>query len=97
MMASWCLVQPTHPGRLTLPCDVGRCFVDEAGVVSVCMWSLSCILVCVSCFLHSFEKRVYVPLPEAKARATMFKIHLGDTPNDLKDADFGTLGKLSEG
>mmetsp|Transcript_82686 Transcript_82686/g.145929 ORF Transcript_82686/g.145929 Transcript_82686/m.145929 type:complete len:248 (+) Transcript_82686:930-1673(+) len=22
MMASWCLVQPTHPGRLTLPCDV---------------------------------------------------------------------------
>mmetsp|Transcript_82686 Transcript_82686/g.145927 ORF Transcript_82686/g.145927 Transcript_82686/m.145927 type:complete len:451 (+) Transcript_82686:425-1777(+) len=44
-----------------------------------------------------FEKRVYVPLPEAKARATMFKIHLGDTPNDLKDADFGTLGKLSEG
>lgn len=35
-----------------------------------------------------FDKRIYIPLPEAHARATMFKIHLGDTPNQLTEADF---------
>lgn len=35
-----------------------------------------------------FDKRIYIPLPEAHARATMFKIHLGDTPNNLTEADF---------
>lgn len=30
-----------------------------------------------------FDKRIYIPLPEAPARASMFKIHLGDTPNTL--------------
>ena len=30
-----------------------------------------------------FDKRIYIPLPEAPARASMFKIHLGDTPNFL--------------
>lgn len=44
-----------------------------------------------------FEKRVYIPLPERPARARMFKIHLGDTPNNLTDADFEELGELSEG
>lgn len=31
-----------------------------------------------------FEKRVYIPLPEAYARAYMFNVHLGDTPNNLQ-------------
>jgi len=44
-----------------------------------------------------FEKRVYIPLPESHARAHMFKVHLGDTPNDLTDADFATLGEHTEG
>jgi SpoVK/Ycf46/Vps4 family AAA+-type ATPase len=35
-----------------------------------------------------FDKRIYIPLPEAHARATMFKIHLGDTPNSLAEADY---------
>ena len=35
-----------------------------------------------------FDKRIYIPLPEAHARANIFKIHLGDTPNSLTDADF---------
>lgn len=35
-----------------------------------------------------FDKRIYIPLPEAHARATMFKIHLGDTPNSLTEADY---------
>lgn len=30
-----------------------------------------------------FDKRIYIPLPEETARAHMFKIHLGDTPNTL--------------
>ncbi|CAN0511041.1 unnamed protein product, partial [Discosporangium mesarthrocarpum] len=31
-----------------------------------------------------FEKRIYIPLPEAPARAVMFKLHLGDTSNTLQ-------------
>jgi hypothetical protein len=30
-----------------------------------------------------FDKRIYIPLPEESARAQMFRIHLGDTPNTL--------------
>jgi vacuolar protein-sorting-associated protein 4 len=44
-----------------------------------------------------FEKRIYISLPEAPARATMFKINLGDTPNNLTEADFAELGRASEG
>lgn len=39
-----------------------------------------------------FDKRIYIPLPEAHARATMFKIHLGDTPNNLTETDFQVGG-----
>lgn len=44
-----------------------------------------------------FEKRIYIPLPEANARSYMFKLHLGSTPNSLKDEDFVMLGKKTEG
>jgi vacuolar protein-sorting-associated protein 4 len=44
-----------------------------------------------------FDKRIYIPLPEAHARANIFKIHLGDTPNSLTDADFQELGRRTEG
>lgn len=44
-----------------------------------------------------FEKRVYIPLPKRHARARMFKIHLGDTPNNLTEDDFNELGEMSEG
>jgi vacuolar protein-sorting-associated protein 4 len=44
-----------------------------------------------------FEKRIYIPLPEAPARARMFRIHLGATPHSLGDDDFAALGRLSEG
>jgi len=30
-----------------------------------------------------FEKRVYIPLPESYARSYMFKLHMGNTMNDL--------------
>uniref|UniRef100_A0A7S3Y2G3 AAA+ ATPase domain-containing protein n=1 Tax=Heterosigma akashiwo TaxID=2829 RepID=A0A7S3Y2G3_HETAK len=44
-----------------------------------------------------FEKRVYIPLPEGPARARMFQIHIGDTPNTLTEEDFERLGEMSEG
>ena len=44
-----------------------------------------------------FEKRVYIPLPEAEARTYMVKLHLGDTPNNLTEEDFDRLGEITEG
>ncbi|CAB9519813.1 Protein SUPPRESSOR OF K(+) TRANSPORT GROWTH DEFECT 1 [Seminavis robusta] len=44
-----------------------------------------------------FEKRVYISLPGPSARTYMFKMNTGDTPNNLTDADFDKLGKMSEG
>jgi vacuolar protein-sorting-associated protein 4 len=44
-----------------------------------------------------FEKRIYIPLPEAEARSRMVKLHLGDTPNNLSENDFDRLGRLTEG
>jgi vacuolar protein-sorting-associated protein 4 len=44
-----------------------------------------------------FEKRVYIPLPEAPARTFMVKMHLGDTPNNLQEHDFKKLGEMSKG
>jgi vacuolar protein-sorting-associated protein 4 len=44
-----------------------------------------------------FEKRVYIPLPEAEARAYMAKLHLGDTPSELTDEDFDKLGEITAG
>lgn len=43
-----------------------------------------------------FEKRIYIPLPDAAARAKMFRIHLGGTPCNLTPADFRYLGELTE-
>lgn len=44
-----------------------------------------------------FEKRVYIALPEPHARAGMFKLNLGDTPNNLEEEHFQNLGEVSEG
>jgi vacuolar protein-sorting-associated protein 4 len=44
-----------------------------------------------------FEKRVYIPLPEREARAFMVKLNMGDTPNNLTDEDYETLGEITEG
>lgn len=32
-----------------------------------------------------FDKRIYIPLPDLKARQHMFKVQLGDTPHNLTD------------
>lgn len=44
-----------------------------------------------------FEKRIYIPLPELDARKSMFKLHLGNTPNNLAPEDFITLSKHTDG
>eukprot|EP00891_Asterochloris_glomerata_P002717 jgi/Astpho2/2717/Aster-00903 len=44
-----------------------------------------------------FDKRIYIALPEEKARAHMFKVHLGDTPHNLTQQDFMELAKRTEG
>lgn len=44
-----------------------------------------------------FEKRVYIPLPEAPARTLMVKLNLGDTPSNLQEEDFERLGQITKG
>lgn len=44
-----------------------------------------------------FEKRIYIPLPDIHARATQFKIRIGNTPNDLTEEDFIELARATEG
>ncbi|XP_072168679.1 vacuolar protein sorting-associated protein 4B-like [Diadema setosum] len=44
-----------------------------------------------------FEKRIYIPLPEAPARTTMFKIHMGKTTSTLTEQEYRELGERSEG
>lgn len=44
-----------------------------------------------------FEKRIYIPLPEANARATMFRLNIGTTPNQLTQRDFKLLGEKTGG
>merc|ERR1719159_271259 len=44
-----------------------------------------------------FEKRVYIPLPDAEARSAMVKLNLGDTPNELTEAEFEKTGEITEG
>mmetsp|Transcript_4159 Transcript_4159/g.9398 ORF Transcript_4159/g.9398 Transcript_4159/m.9398 type:complete len:386 (-) Transcript_4159:1247-2404(-) len=44
-----------------------------------------------------FEKRVYIPLPEAEARTAMVKLNLGDTPNVLTEEEFDKTGDITEG
>ncbi|ODQ78041.1 hypothetical protein BABINDRAFT_92142 [Babjeviella inositovora NRRL Y-12698] len=48
-------------------------------------WSLD------SAIRRRFEKRIYIPLPEKQARLTMFKLNIGDTPNNLTSLDFTQL------
>ena len=44
-----------------------------------------------------FDKRIYIALPDAASRGKMFKIHLGDTSNNLTEEDFRELGRRTDG
>lgn len=47
--------------------------------------------------LRRMERRVYIPLPDVRARATMFQLHLGQTVHTLEKGDFQELGEQSDG
>jgi vacuolar protein-sorting-associated protein 4 len=44
-----------------------------------------------------FEKRIYIGLPEAPARTAMFKIHIGNTPNNITADQLIDLGERTDG
>ncbi|ORY26358.1 P-loop containing nucleoside triphosphate hydrolase protein [Naematelia encephala] len=44
-----------------------------------------------------FEKRIYIPLPDAPARRKMFELNVGSTPHGLSPHDFSTLADETEG
>jgi len=88
-----------------LPCPTARHWQ--------CVWKafhcvralMMCMLQCFDCNVLSFlvhlwvrfEKRIYIPLPDKNARTEIFKIHIGNTPNNLSEADYKTLGSEAEG
>merc|ERR1719373_186664 len=68
---------------------------DTRGVLTLgatnCPWDLD------PAIRRRFVKRIYIPLPEKEARQIMFKIHIGKTPNSLKDNDFSIMADKTEG
>lgn len=50
-----------------------------------------------ACTALRFEKRIYIPLPEEAARAQMFKLHLGNTPHCLTEANIQELARKTDG
>eukprot|EP00457_Paulinella_chromatophora_P008031 gb/GEZN01008058.1/.p1 GENE.gb/GEZN01008058.1/~~gb/GEZN01008058.1/.p1 ORF type:complete len:435 (+),score=75.04 gb/GEZN01008058.1/:59-1363(+) len=44
-----------------------------------------------------FEKRVYIPLPDVKARNVMFHLHVGNTPHAIRPEEFKALAQKTEG
>ena len=49
-----------------------------------------------SAIRRRFEKRIYIALPEASARAKMFSLNIGNMPNSLTPHDFKHLGEITE-
>lgn len=49
-----------------------------------------------SAIRRRFEKRIYIALPEASARAKMFSLNIGNMPNSLTSHDFKHLGEITE-
>lgn len=89
----WFSEQQTFHGPSTLPSGDGICDCPSESFPQFPTYVLT-----VHCsHSHRFEKRIYIPLPEEHARSTMFKLHLGCTPNSLSESDFITLGKKTDG
>lgn len=44
-----------------------------------------------------FEKRIYIPLPDAKGRTYLLKNLMKKNPNELDDEDFENIGNMTEG
>jgi len=68
--------------------------VDNDGVLVLGATNIPWVLD--SAIRRRFERRIYIPLPEAPARESLFRLHLGDTKNSINQADFKQLGVLTE-
>jgi vacuolar protein-sorting-associated protein 4 len=44
-----------------------------------------------------FEKRIYIPLPEAEARKRMFELNVGTTPCELTAKEYRDLAERTKG
>jgi len=68
---------------------------DDKGILVLgatnCPWDLD------PAIRRRFEKRVYIPLPDARARYVMFKQNVGSTANDLSESDLQLLAAETEG
>ncbi|CAH2284146.1 vacuolar sorting-associated 4B [Pelobates cultripes] len=69
--------------------------IDNEGILVLGATNIPWVLD--SAIRRRFEKRIYIPLPEEHARASMFKLHLGTTQNSLTEADYRELGKRTPG
>jgi len=69
--------------------------VDNDGVLVLGATNIPWVLD--SAIRRRFEKRIYIPLPEAPARQHMFNLHIGSTPHSIGDKDFKELAKVSNG
>lgn len=49
-----------------------------------------------SAIRRRFEKRIYIALPDANARARMFALNIGNMPNSLTSQDLKYLGDLTD-
>lgn len=50
-----------------------------------------------SAIKRRFEKRIYIPLPDAKARLRMFELNVGTTPCQMTRSDYQTLAGQTDG
>lgn len=44
-----------------------------------------------------FERRIYIPLPDANARANLFALSVGNTPCTLTQQDYKQLADMTDG
>lgn len=60
-------------------------------------FSQHCSLSCCRPDMTRFEKRIYIPLPDAHARRRMFELNVGTTPHGLTPQDFQDLADSTDG